>query len=121
MYVTDGTGQLKKTIRLQNAKNRDWEELTGDDKGNIYIGDFGNNANKRDNLIIYRYNPKTEKSKKIKFSYPDQRAFPPAPAQMNFDMEGFFWLDGELHLFSKNKVMVGNYVTKHYTLSLIHI
>ena len=117
LYVTDGAGQLKKTIRLQDAKNKDWEELTGDDEGNIYIGDFGNNANKRDNLRIYRYNPKTEKTKKIKFTYPDQKAFPPEPAYRNFDMEGFFWMDDELHLFSKNKVGVGNYVTKHYSLS----
>jgi len=117
LYVTDGLGQLKKTIRIEKAKNKDWEELTADDKGNIYIGDFGNNGNKRTGLKIYRYNVQSEKTKTIKFSYPDQKAFPPAPAQMNFDMEGFFWMDGELHLFSKNKVMVGNYVTKHYTLS----
>ena len=117
LYQTNGRGQLEKTIRLQNTINKDWEELTADDKGNIYIGDFGNNANRRKNLRIYIYNSKTELVDSISYVYSDQKAFPPALSDMNFDMEGFFWKEDQLHLFSKNKVNVGNYYTKHYTLS----
>jgi hypothetical protein len=32
-------------------------------------------------------------------------------------MEGFFWHNHQLHLFSKNMVQAGNYFTKHYILS----
>lgn len=117
LYQTNGLGRLEKTIPLPNTENIDWEELTADGKGNIYIGDFGNNLNKRKDLKIYIYNLETQQIKSIPFSYPDQKAFPPDPDSQNFDMEGFFWHRGELHLFSKNKINTGNYFTKHYVLS----
>ncbi|MEL6922949.1 MAG: hypothetical protein AAFO94_02800 [Bacteroidota bacterium] len=117
LYQTNGKGELIKTITIPGVKNRDWEELTSDDKGRIYVGDFGNNRNKRKDLKIFRFDPATEKVDSILFTYPDQKDFPPARAKMNFDMEACFWLNGQLHLFSKNKVGVGDYVTKHYILS----
>lgn len=115
LYLTDDEGNLlqKKTLPIRNV---DWEELSYDDQGNIYIGDCGNNKNARKNLKIYIYNPITEAIDSIEYRYPDQQQFPPKKADRNFDMEGFFWLDGTIHLFSKNKIPVGNYYTKHYTL-----
>ncbi len=117
LYLTDAQGRLQVTLKIPTAKNVDWEELTIDDKGNLYIGDFGNNRNKRKDLVIYKYNIASKSVEKIPFSYPDQTEFPPAAKDMNFDMEGFFWYENELHLFSKNKVGKGNYITKHYILS----
>jgi len=117
LYLTDAQGQLKETLKIPTAKNVDWEDLAVDDKGNLYIGDFGNNRNNRKDLVIYKYNIASKSVEKIPFSYPDQKAFPPEAKDMNFDMEGFFWYENELHLFSKNKVGRGDYVTKHYTLS----
>ncbi len=116
LYLTNDEGELKKKVQLP-IKHVDWEELSYDDTGNIYIGDVGNNKNARKNLKIYIYNPSTEYLDSIQYRYPDQKAFPPVRAARNFDMEGFFWHDGQLHLFSKNKLPVGNYYTKHYTLS----
>ena len=52
LYGVNTQGKIKKVIDIK-AKNHDWEDLTSDDKGNIYIGDFGNNANKRNNLAIF--------------------------------------------------------------------
>jgi hypothetical protein len=115
LYQTDGEGQLTDSIPLPLV-NRDWEDLTHDYNGTWYIGDFGNNCNCRKNLRIYTYQPETGKLDSILFSYPDQTAFPPAPAYRNFDMEGFVWFKDSLHLFSKNQLKVGNYYTKHYTL-----
>lgn len=117
LYITDNVGHLKKTINLPYTQNVDWEELTNDDQGHIYIGDFGNNANSRKDLVIYKYHIEKHTVGEIRFHYPDQKQFPPEKSEMNFDMEGFFWHDGTLHLFSKNKVGHGDYLTKHYTLS----
>ncbi len=115
LVLTDAKGHLKKQIFLK-AQNKDWEDITADNQGNIYIGDFGNNQNKRTDLRIYIYRPDTETLDSILFNYPDQQAFPPAPAQCNFNMEAFFWQQDTLHLFSKNQLLKGNYYTKHYTL-----
>ena len=43
---------MTETIKLK-LKNVDWEDLTQDDKGYIYIADTGNNNNKRRELDIY--------------------------------------------------------------------
>ncbi|HND90021.1 MAG TPA: hypothetical protein PK971_16930, partial [Saprospiraceae bacterium] len=47
------TGQVLQKIMLQNAQNRDWEEVWADSTA-LFFGDFGNNANSRSDLGIYR-------------------------------------------------------------------
>lgn len=116
LYQTDGAGNMTKIITLPRFQNRDWEDLSEDDKGNIYIGDFGNNRNQRKNLRIYTYHPNTQKLDSILFHYNDQKDFPPPADQANFDMEAFFWYQDSLHLFSKNRLWTGDYYTKHYIL-----
>lgn len=116
LYLTDKKGKLTQTIFLEKIQNRDWEDLTHDDEGNIYIGDFGNNRNARQDLKIYIYHPEKKTMDSIAFTYPDQKLFPPPKPERNFDMEGFFWHQGQLHLFSKNRLGDGDYFTKHYTL-----
>ncbi|MEZ4991506.1 MAG: hypothetical protein R2824_13885 [Saprospiraceae bacterium] len=116
LYLTDGAGNLKRTVRLPALHNQDWEDITADDQGRIYIGEFGNNANRRKDLRIYRYDPGDGALDSISFVYPDQHEFPPPPARANYDMEAFFWFNDSLHLFSKNRLQQGNYQTRHYTL-----
>jgi len=90
--------------KIKNAKNFDWEELADDDRGNIYIGDFGNNYNARKNLCIYIVNPSDSmRTDSINFRFEDQNLFPPAKNEKNFDCESFFWHDHKLYLFSKNR------------------
>lgn len=115
LILTDGTGALLHEWGLP-IQHRDWEDVTTDDRGNIYVGDFGNNANARQDLRIYIVNPETQALDSILFTYPDQTAFPPPSAQANFDMEAFFWFQDSLHLFSKNRLRAGNGFTKHYAL-----
>jgi hypothetical protein len=45
IYGLNPKGKLEKH-HYQNAENIDWEEITKDKEGNLYIGDFGNNENK---------------------------------------------------------------------------
>ncbi len=70
----------------------------------IYIGDFGNNANKRKDLQIIKYHVTSEDSEIIHFSFPDQTAFPPNEKKlMNYDCEAMIWYDSTLVVFSKSK------------------
>lgn len=109
LYAIDSKGKLAKTITISNAKNVDWEDITKDKAGNIYIGDFGNNDNERRDLCIYKVaknqlkNDLAEAEYKISFSYPEQTEFPPKKKEMFYDVEGFFEKDGYFYLFTKNR------------------
>lgn len=109
IYHVDFQGKQLNKFDVKNAKNHDWEELTEDKKGNLYIGDFGNNHNNRKDLVIYKLpNPNEEKGKKIdaekiKFSYPDQNDFPPKKSERLFDAEAFFHHQDALYIFTKNR------------------
>ncbi len=98
LYMINEKGKIFDTLFVNDSKNIDWEDLTKDDKGNVYVGDFGNNSQSRKDLCIYKHrNGKTEK---ITFHYADQDYFP--AKQKVFDCEAFFWHDGKLYLFSKD-------------------
>ncbi|PHN06668.1 hypothetical protein CRP01_10250 [Flavilitoribacter nigricans DSM 23189 = NBRC 102662] len=117
IYLTDGRGKLLRIDTLSHLQHIDWEDITSDDQGRIYIGDFGNNANARQNLKIYRYDLEAGTTDSLSFAYEDQKQFPPPPEWANFDMEAFFWMNDSLHLFSKNRLRRGNYQCKHYVLA----
>ncbi len=64
IYKVDFNGDILKTFEVKNAKNIDWEDITKDQNGNIYIADTGNNGSDRKNLVIYKIpNPEIEKGK----------------------------------------------------------
>ena len=109
IYKISFQGKILKKLEVKNAKNKDWEDLTKDDQGNLYIGDFGNNRNDRKELTIYKLqNPEEEAGEKIaadkiEFSYPEQKDFPPHKSERVFDAEAFFYYDGHLYIFTKNR------------------
>ncbi len=104
IYEINKKGKLLKTLPIPNTKNQDWEEISRDEKGNLFIGDFGNNENTRKNLVIYKFpENQPDKLEKIHFRYADQKAFPPNKKDQNFDCEAFFALGDSLYLFSKNR------------------
>ena len=109
IYAINSKGKLDKTIAITNATNVDWEDITKDKNGNIYIGDFGNNDNERKDLCIYKVN-KNQLNKdlavaeyKVSFSYPEQTEFPPKKTKLFFDVEGFFEHGNYFYLFTKNR------------------
>lgn len=124
LYNFDTTGALLNTLSVSNATNADWEELTTDVAGNLYIGDFGNNNCDREDLVIYKIiNPdsvtgSSVTAEAIYFSYPDQYAFPPHPSKRNFDMESMIIVNDSLYLFTKNQTSPSNGYTKVYRLPL---
>ncbi|MEM6767340.1 MAG: hypothetical protein AAF655_20545 [Bacteroidota bacterium] len=114
--IDPGTGEVLHTLELVNVKNKDWEDLAKDDKY-LYVGDFGNNQGKRQNLAIYRV-PLDKLSESyvfaeiIRFTYEDQASFEPGPIH-GFDCEAFAISDGLIHLFTKNRDQEGIH---HYSL-----
>lgn len=96
-HARDGVLQSQKT--LSNVANKDWEEITLDNNGHIYLGDFGNNRQNRKDLVIYKVG-RDEKVSEIKFKYGNQEKFPSSPPI--FDCEAFFWHQDSLYLFTKS-------------------
>ncbi|MCF0072495.1 esterase-like activity of phytase family protein [Dyadobacter sp. CY261] len=94
LYLFDLNGKLLDTKPVPNARNTDWEDLTQDNAGNFYIGDFGNNTSHRSILSIYKFNPDLNSTERIDFRYQ-------SPASLS-DCESFFYRQGSLYLFSKN-------------------
>jgi hypothetical protein len=122
LYGVNTHGEIIKDINIKGAKNEDWEDLASDENGNLFIGDFGNNSNSRKNLVIYRVpNPSNAadddlKSEVIKFSYPEQKKFPPPKEKRLYDAEAFFYFEGNLYLFTKNRTKPFNGKTLLYKI-----
>ncbi len=109
LYGLNKDGKIIREIVIKNVENNDWEDLTSDDYGNIYIGDFGNNDNTRQNLGIYKINhsdldkEEANASEIIEFYYPEQKDFPPKKKDKIFDVESFFYYQNAFYLFTKNR------------------
>lgn len=109
LYGLDEQGRIKKELKIA-AKNNDWEDLTSDSNGNLYIGDFGNNFSKRKNLAVLKVKASDLKSdsvvtvERISFVYSNQKKFPSKKKKRYFDCEAFFYHNDSLYLFTKSRV-----------------
>jgi len=98
LYGLNLNGKIVKDITIENAENIDWEDLTSDSEGNMYIGDFGNNNKKRKDFTIYKV-PHAEKAtssidaKIINFTLPK--------GMDSTDFESFFLYKDFFYIFSK--------------------
>lgn len=122
IYKIDFKGDILKTFKVKNAKNNDWEDITQDQNGNVYIADTGNNDNDRKGLIIYKIpNPEIEKgdkidAEKIKFHYPEQKEYPPKKADRNYDVEALFHYGDKLYLMTRNRADPFDGLARIYTV-----
>jgi hypothetical protein len=134
IHVLNKEGALQKIVHVAGAENVDWEDLASDGTY-LYIGDFGNNLNKRKDLCVYKVRleairtQKTVEAEKISFSYADQSVFPPSAVERRYDAEGFAWHGGKLWIFTKindepwtgkTQVYVLPTEAGHYTLTMDH-
>lgn len=109
VYGLDLQGSLIADVLVENADNHDWEDITSDPQGNLYIGDFGNNENDRQDLSILKIDLQNtaQKSTQViqttKFHYEGQTEFPPKKSNWLYDCEAFVEMDGSFYLFTKNR------------------
>lgn len=114
--IDKNTGDILNIFKI-NAKNKDWEALANDGK-NFYIGDFGNNGGTRRDLEIYKVpfhnnEIKNDSVKIISFYYPEQTEFIPKYTNNDFDAEAMIYLNGKLHVFTKEWTSKS---TSHYVV-----
>ena len=119
LFEVSEAGKIQQIVAVKNAKNKDWEDLATDGQDKLFIGDFGNNGNKRKNLVIYTVsissiNNGEVSAEKTTFYFEDQKKFPPKKKDRNFDVEAFVYMDGYFYLFTKNRSSHFNGVTKLY-------
>ena len=109
LHQVDTDGQVIRSVKISNAKNLDWEDMTQNDFGHFFIGDFGNNDQKREWLTIYKIeNPidikgDTAQAEIIKFNYPAFSEATEKSAQGIHDLEAFVSFNRSLYLFTKNR------------------
>lgn len=121
LFELDYEGHLRRKIMIGGVHATDIEDIAMQDTSYVYVGDFGNNKNDRKELLIYKIRQKelygvapSVKPEIIKYSYPDQKLFPPEEAYKNYDCEAMFWFKGKLYLFTKNRGKGG--YTKCYSI-----
>jgi len=108
LYAFTKEGNFLREVYVK-TKNNDWEDLTSDDLGNLYIGDFGNNDNDRKHLKIYKVakeylTKKNAEVEEIAFEYENQNKFPPKKKDRFFDAESFFYYNNHFYIFTKSRV-----------------
>ena len=110
IFALDAAGRILRAVRVEGARNVDWEDIAVDDAGFLYIADSGNNRSRRRDLGIYRVaEPDPARGAEavpvaahLKFRYPDQHGYPEAGA-LNFDAEALFWARGRLYILTKHR------------------
>lgn len=98
IYGLNEKGSITKDIAISNAKNIDWEDLTSDDEGNLYIGDFGNNSRKRENFTIYKVSKPEDATSEINA---EAINFKLPKGKNPEDFESFFLYHNSFYVFSK--------------------
>ena len=111
LYLTNEAGDLLSRIDLP-IKHVDWEDITYDEEGWLYIADFGNNRNNRNDLVIYKFHPALQKIDSIPYTYEDQE-----DTSLSFNAEALVYFQDKLHIFTKDRLPKSKYETRHYTLS----
>ncbi len=109
VYAFDFSGKIKMEIEIEEARNKDWEEIA-QDENHIYIGDMGNNSSARKDLKIYSIKKKdiSKKerqkvaAKKIEFTYSNQGDYSLQRHSGSFDCEAMVAFNDLLYLFTKD-------------------
>lgn len=110
IFALDADGALLGEFAVGGAAHVDWEDIAIDDAGNLYLGDIGDNLNRRTDLRVYRVpepNPSSsasavESDLVIPYRYADrERRFD--LTDFNYDAEALFHLEGALWIATKHR------------------
>lgn len=108
IYLFNKAGKVVKAVDIKDCKNQDWEAIAYNKKeGKLYIGDIGNNNNKRENFKIYIIKLADVLSKNsvdfktIEYKLPDQKDFPPKKEDLHYDAEAMVYYNDSIYVFTK--------------------
>lgn len=107
VYAFNAQGIVERVVEVGGVQNVDWEALAIDGTY-LYIGDFGNNFNNRDDLVIYGLALSDLKQSNVKpvleirFKYPDQESRNKTIRKTAFDCEAMLVMDNKIWLFTKD-------------------
>lgn len=122
VFVFNKKGEIVHQSYVKNSFNWDWEALAYDGEEYLYIGDIGNNLNDRKDLRIFKVKmddimqEDSVVAEAIYFSYPDQTEFPPKESQLYYDAEAMIFKDGEILIFTKNRTIPFDGISKVYSI-----
>ena len=125
LFVFDEKGTVTHVCYVENAKNKDWEALAFDGENRLFIGDIGDNKNKRKKRVIYTVlldevlEKDTVSAKVITFHFEEQTAFPPPKSELYYDAEALVFKDDSLFIFTKNRTEPFDGIVKVYVLNLV--
>jgi len=99
LFAVSREGRSIGAVEIVNARNVDWEDITIDEVGFLYLCDIGNNQNRRTDLVVYRIpevDPRRARTvavaARFPFRYPGLR-FP--------DAEACFFAEGAIYILTK--------------------
>jgi hypothetical protein len=99
LFAITREGKPLTEFTVVNAALHDWEDISTDRKGHIYIGDIGNNDARRNQLAVFEADEPDPKSPlgMVKVKREWQLRFPKEP----FDCESLFIKGGYCYVISK--------------------
>jgi len=99
LFAIDREGKSLNELVVAQPFITDWEDISTDRKGHIYIGDIGNNDARRNQLAVYEADEPDPKSHQgiVRVNRAWQLRFPGKP----FDCESLFIHDGYGYVISK--------------------
>ncbi len=117
IYPVSRDGKLFKSARgvdkpgvlIGGVINSDWEDIALDASGRVIIGDVGNNSNgRRDLALHYVVEPEPTAGfsgllKSVFVRYPEQKTWPAAKDDFNYDCEGIFTKGDTVYFVTKRR------------------
>lgn len=122
IYFVSTKGEILHTCFISNGINSDWEAITMDNQGHLYIADVGNNLNNRNDFCIYKIEVQKARildsivAEKILFNYNNSEILLKGKS-VDYDCEALFWQNDSLYLVMKSHAKPWNGKATIYSLA----
>ncbi|KIG14124.1 hypothetical protein DB30_07120 [Enhygromyxa salina] len=109
LFAINPQGHVLRRLRVKGTINVDWEDITHDDRGNLWLGDIGNGDSGRRDLSVHRIpepDPHADLrevhvDRSVDYYFPEQTQF--GNKLSDYDSEALLWWRGQLLLLTKHR------------------